>query len=220
VKIGVLIPTYNREVLLLESLASIQKQTHSDLDIIIWDDGSTDRTETLIKSLEDSRIRYFKGKHKGVSYARSALLKLSKENEFSCWQDSDDISNIYRIEEQLKVLQTRENVCVSSCHSRLFSYSLRESRERPKLVFGDRGRSMGSMMFRSSEAVPFISGVDYGGEDVEWVKDMKKSGVLFINVPFRLYYIRLSNRDRIGLKKLKFPEKRKVSNECRKRRET
>jgi glycosyltransferase involved in cell wall biosynthesis len=192
------------------------KQTYADIEIIIYDDGSTDGTEEFVTRLNDPRIQYFGDKHRGVSYARNCLLQMAR-GEYSCWQDSDDMSNIYRIERQLAVLKNQKCVCVSSCHTKLFSHNKKDCYEYPGLHDGDKGNSLGSMMFRTAEAVKFIEGVDFGGEDVDWKRDMRLSGVDFFNLPERLYYIRLTNTDRIGCLKYRMKKERKRSNEQRRK---
>ncbi len=210
-KISILIPTYNRATLLLECLTSILMQTHSDLDVIIYDDGSTDGTENIIP--KDSRINYVKNNiHNGISFARNELLKLSK-CKYSCWQDSDDMSNIYRIEYQLQEITKNNGSFVSTSHTKLIN-NKEECFCKPTINELDRGGSFASVMFKTEESPKFIEGVDFGGEDVEWMNHFKKTNIK-INIPYRLYYIRLSNSDRIGCMKLKYPEERRISNNKR-----
>ena len=56
-KISIVIPAYNAEQTLLETIKSVQKQTFSDFEIIVINDGSTDRTLELLQSVEVSIIR-------------------------------------------------------------------------------------------------------------------------------------------------------------------
>jgi hypothetical protein len=70
-------------------------------------------------------------------------------------------------------------------------------------------------MFRVSQVPTFTEGVNFGGEDVDWMNALKKSGLAHFNFPERLYYVRLTNRDRIGLLKLRHPAKRRESNKAR-----
>ena len=102
-KITVLMPVYNRENLIKESIESILNQTYRNLEFLIYDDGSTDNTVKIIEDYrkKDNRIRLIKGKYnKGGLYAKQMLLDACK-TKIACWQDSDDTSDPYRLEIQL-----------------------------------------------------------------------------------------------------------------------
>ena len=88
----------------------------------------------------------------------------------------------------------------------------------PKINPNDRGGSFASIMFETKDAPKFIEGVDLGGEDVDWVREMGEQGRLRIGVPERLMYISLMNTDRIGNLKSQSrnKEERKKSNQKRK----
>lgn len=60
-KLSIIVPTYNRSVLLKKALESIQNQDFKDLEIIVSDDNSNDNTQSVIKALQkdDQRIKYF-----------------------------------------------------------------------------------------------------------------------------------------------------------------
>ena len=93
--ITVLIPTYNRRYFIIESLRSIFEQTYKKIKVLIYDDGSIDNTEQIVKStFATKQIKYiYSPINKGVSYARNQLLDMCK-TDIACWQDSDDVSNI------------------------------------------------------------------------------------------------------------------------------
>lgn len=57
-KISVLMPAYNAEKYIKEAIDSILAQTFSDFELIIIDDGSTDRTAEIVNDYSDSRIRF------------------------------------------------------------------------------------------------------------------------------------------------------------------
>ena len=74
--ISVIIPVYNSENYLLRCITSIQNQTYSNLQIIIINDGSTDKSIDIIKSMadEDSRIEYVDKPNEGISKTRNKGL--------------------------------------------------------------------------------------------------------------------------------------------------
>lgn len=90
--VSIIIPTYNRETMISECLASVTAQSHQNYEVIVIDDGSTDSTVELIKKLQmqDNRIRLICNLHQGVSAARNAGLDAAK-GEFVFFLDSDDV---------------------------------------------------------------------------------------------------------------------------------
>jgi len=90
-KISVIIPTYNREKLIRNSIKSVLNQTYQNLEIIVVDDGSIDKTKNVVDNFKDKRIKYIKLKNNtGGSIARNVGIKNAKGNYIS-FQDSDDI---------------------------------------------------------------------------------------------------------------------------------
>ncbi|HBG49140.1 MAG TPA: hypothetical protein DDW90_06490 [Cyanobacteria bacterium UBA9971] len=90
-KVSVIIPIYNAENTLEKCLDSIINQTLSDIEIILVDDGSTDKSLEIIQKYEqqDSRIKLIHQKNNGASAARNAGLKIA-EGEYISFVDSDD----------------------------------------------------------------------------------------------------------------------------------
>lgn len=88
-KFSILIPSYNGEKVIEETLLSILSQSFSDFEIIVNDDASTDKTEEAVKSLGDSRIKFFKNE-KNLGYPgnlNEALRKSSGEIIYLMGQD-------------------------------------------------------------------------------------------------------------------------------------
>ena len=73
--ISIIIPLYNKEHYILDTINSVFCQTNKDWECVIVDDGSTDRGPELVKNIHDSRIKYLKKKNGGVSSANAVLLK-------------------------------------------------------------------------------------------------------------------------------------------------
>ena len=91
--IRVVIPTYNRKDVLLNAVNSVLNQQKSEFDyeIIISDDGSSDRTSELFKRNKNKRIRYFFFKENaGVNVARNRGIAKAK-GEYVIFLDSDDV---------------------------------------------------------------------------------------------------------------------------------
>lgn len=91
-KVSVLMPVYNAEDYLAEAIDSIISQTFTDWELIIGDDGSTDATESVIKSYKDSRISFYKNiVNKGHTETKYSLLEKSS-GEYIAFLDADDVS--------------------------------------------------------------------------------------------------------------------------------
>lgn len=89
-KISIILPVYNSEKTIKRCLDSILKQTYSNLEIIIVNDGSTDNTLDIICNMqEDSRIRIVSIENKGVSHARNVGLDKAT-GDLVTFVDSDD----------------------------------------------------------------------------------------------------------------------------------
>ena len=99
--ISVIIPTYNRTHCLGRSVQSVLNQTHTNLEIIIVDDGSIDDTEGLVASWTDARLCYIKQANQGPSAARNNGVANAK-GDIIAFHDSDDEWVENKIEKQLE----------------------------------------------------------------------------------------------------------------------
>jgi glycosyltransferase involved in cell wall biosynthesis len=104
--VSVIIPTYNRAKLLGRAIQSILAQTYQDFELIIVDDGSTDDTESLVKSFNSEKIRYIRHKkNRGASAARNTGIRSAK-GEYIALQDSDDEWMPEKLEKQMRAFAT------------------------------------------------------------------------------------------------------------------
>jgi glycosyltransferase involved in cell wall biosynthesis len=109
-KISVLISIYNGESTAEQSIKTITSQTYTNLEILIIDDGSTDRTFEICKSLEleDSRIKVFKNQDNvGLTKCLNILISHAT-GSFIARHDIDDYSKKDRFKIQLSFLQKRK----------------------------------------------------------------------------------------------------------------
>jgi len=103
-KISVIIPAYNAERTLQETLESVQNQTLADIEIIIINDGSTDRTVDIAQNFADPRVKLFSYENGGVSVARNRGISHAT-GEFISFVDSDDFWTADKLEAQFNALK-------------------------------------------------------------------------------------------------------------------
>lgn len=116
--ISVIVPIYNVEEYLTGCVASVSRQTFSDFELILVDDGSPDRCPQLCDGLAktDSRIRVVHKQNGGLSSARNAGMKLA-QGEYLFFLDSDDYLHPMTFETMYRIAR-EENCDIVSCKFR------------------------------------------------------------------------------------------------------
>jgi glycosyltransferase involved in cell wall biosynthesis len=108
--ISVLMPAYNTERFILRNLQSLLAQTFEDFELLVVDDGSTDRTMELVTALPDRRIRYFRNQQNlGIVGSLNRGFALAR-GTFIARIDADDLCHPTRFERQLKLLTAEPEV--------------------------------------------------------------------------------------------------------------
>lgn len=96
---------YNAEKYLADAIRSVFAQTYQDWELILIDDGSTDNSLKIAKSISDSRVRvYSDGKNKKLASRLNELTKLAKY-EFIARMDADDLMSPTRLEKQMELFK-------------------------------------------------------------------------------------------------------------------
>ena len=88
-EISIIVPVYNAEEYLKKCLDSLVNQTKKELEFILINDGSTDKSEEIIKTYKDKRIKYFKNKNQGIGKTRNFGIEKSS-GKYLMFLDSDD----------------------------------------------------------------------------------------------------------------------------------
>lgn len=126
--ITIIIPVYNNETTIERCLLSVCNQTYSDIEIIVVNDGSVDKSEEKILSIKDNRIKYFTQQNMGPSVARNKGLELSK-GEYILFVDADD----YLKPDMLEILLTtaqNNNAQIVNCNI----YKMRSNKKLKKVI--------------------------------------------------------------------------------------
>lgn len=106
---------YNAELTLLDAVRSVFAQTHKNWELILVDDGSTDRSLELARSINDPRVTvYSDGKNRKLAGRLNQLVGLAKYS-FIARMDADDMMDPSRIETLLKLLCADDRYDLASC---------------------------------------------------------------------------------------------------------
>lgn len=116
---SVVIPLYNKELSIANTINSVLNQANQSFEIIVIDDGSTDNSAERVREIQDPRIRLVQQKNQGVSAARNLGIKEARY-EWIALLDGDDLWEVNHLEEIEKMMKEfpDEKVYVTS-----FEYS-------------------------------------------------------------------------------------------------
>ena len=118
-KVSVVIPTYNAESTLQDTIESVRRQSISNIEIIVVDDGSRDGTRAMAQRLaaSDQRIRVISTANGGVAAARNTGIEAA-EAVYVAPIDADDLWHPEKLSRQLAVLEARPEVSLVYCSRR------------------------------------------------------------------------------------------------------
>jgi glycosyltransferase involved in cell wall biosynthesis len=149
--VSVVIPTHNAVKYIGEAVQSAISQTYPRMEILVVDDGSTDETEQMLRSLRD-RITYIKQANRGPAAARNTAIRQAN-GELIAFLDSDDVWNPDKVAEQVAHLLARPQCALVHCD---LLYRENNSRSLTSSVC-DRGQFVGNCyrnLFFSNHIVP------------------------------------------------------------------
>lgn len=141
-KVSVIIPTYNCEKYLPETIESVLNQTYQDFEIIIADDGSTDNTKSIVSDYTNKftgKILYCYQDNNGPAAARNKGIKKAK-GEYIAFLDSDDLWLTNRLEEGVKALDSNPDIGLAHANIAFISEDktlIDIPRRKKKLLSGD-----------------------------------------------------------------------------------
>lgn len=188
--ISVLLSVYNDDKNIKTSIDSILSQSYKNIELLVMDDCSTDRTYDILKDIKDRRLRIFRNKdNQGLTKSLNILIKKSK-GQILARQDSDDISLPTRLEVQFENLH---NLQLDGCTTR--AYIQNSKRSIPRLSH------LLPLSFVIKYKNPFIHGtlmvkksavIDVGmyDENIVYAQDYK----LFIELLKKNYKIKILNK--------------------------
>lgn len=114
-KVSVIMPAFNCEKHIAQTIESVLSQTYRDFELIVVDDGSTDNTKEVVKDyLRDKRIKYIYQNNRGISAARNKGFAKSY-GEYIAFLDSDDLWYSNKLEEQVRLLDMNQDIGLTNC---------------------------------------------------------------------------------------------------------
>ncbi|KAF0202279.1 MAG: glycosyl transferase family [Bacteroidetes bacterium] len=105
--VSVIIPAYNAERFIAETLDSVLNQTWKNIEVFVVDDGSKDKTVEVARTFESDKVKVLVQKNQGACVARNKGLSLSK-GKYIQYLDADDVLSSDKIEIQVRILEKNE----------------------------------------------------------------------------------------------------------------
>ncbi len=202
--VSILIPTFNRAGYVLRAIESAQAQTYRNIEIVVYDDGSTDGSPKILRQCRGITVHRRK-KNRGVGNARNRFIAMAR-GEYSCWLDSDDLANRWRVQLLLRTIQEYQVPFVRSAIT-IFSGNQPTDMWKEKPYYAPRRQfSCATILFRTALArhVPYRTDLLLG-EDALWEKDFILKHDTGVMLPLTLYHVgrgkglkRLSQANRHG----------------------
>lgn len=131
--VSVIIPAFNMEKHIKETIDSVLFQTYTNLEIIVVDDGSTDNTAAIVKFIKDSRLKYYYQPNSGLpAKPRNKGVELSR-GEYIAFLDHDDLWMKNKLEEQMAIMQKKPILALVSTNA---FFILDDTKTRTPMIKG------------------------------------------------------------------------------------
>jgi glycosyltransferase involved in cell wall biosynthesis len=118
--VSIIIPVYNAQETIAETLDSIIAQSYENIEIIVVDDGSTDQTAQVVSSYGSRVLYYYQNNSGGCAVPRNIGI-MHSSGEFICFMDADDIMVSDRIALQVDFMERNYHVGLVFCDYRNFN---------------------------------------------------------------------------------------------------
>ncbi len=118
--VSIITPCYNGERYVAETIESVQKQTYTNWEMMIVDDGSRDKSAEIIEEYtkKDNRIRLIRQENAGSAAARNHGIRLA-EGQYIALLDSDDLWDPEFLDHQITFMKKRNAACVCCSYRRI-----------------------------------------------------------------------------------------------------
>lgn len=202
--VSVIIPSYNHDKFISDSVISIINQTYSNLELIVIDDGSTDNSINILKDLQLKFGFILKFQQNcGVSYTLNRAIKEFATGKYVSFCSSDDYFHPQKIEKQVKYLEEHSNfpMCYSMIHEVTKDGKIKKNNDNNKLKEGHIFKDILLQKFHPPVSYFFkkkiFNEVGYYREDIlteDYLMNLRLSFKHPIGfIPEKLYYYRVGN---------------------------
>lgn len=159
--VSIIIPVYNAEKYIFKCLKSVLNQTYTNIEVIIIDDQSTDKSLEICTKLqkEDSRIKIYMQSHSGVVVARKKGI-INSSGEYICFVDADDFVKNTLIENLLNEMRKCDIVCAGVLKEDKYGNTIAKMNDILKGVYNDEKQ------------------LKYIEDNMIYVNNVKKDGIL------------------------------------------
>jgi glycosyltransferase involved in cell wall biosynthesis len=212
VLVSVLIPSYNHEKYLSETIESVLDQSFKDFELIILDDFSRDNSRAIIENYQrkDKRIKaYFHKKNMGMASTINDLLSKAS-GKYVAYLDSDDLWDKLKLERQLAVLEKNDSLVVYSEGEIIDGNGVPTGQTFTQTAWGSNKKKSGrifeellfeNFIFQSSiihkrnieKNIQFDEKLKYINDYKFWVDLAKKHQFFFIKTPLAKYRVHGKN---------------------------
>jgi glycosyltransferase involved in cell wall biosynthesis len=131
--VSILIPCYNADQWLADTVKSALAQTWDNTEIIVVDDGSTDGSLAIAQSFEAANLKVISQPNQGASAARNRALRTA-QGDFIQYLDADDLLARDKIERQIELLLKHQNCIAAGAWARFYR-SIDEATFKPEPVW-------------------------------------------------------------------------------------
>ena len=133
-KVSIIIPLYNSEAYIAQTIDSCLAQTHRDIEIIVAENGSTDKSYQIVKSIDDKRLSVFQILKSNAAAARNYGYHKAT-GTYIIFLDADDVMASNKIELQLKALSKKPKGWIASCAWAKFKINTKDAVISPQKVW-------------------------------------------------------------------------------------
>ncbi|MBI3591279.1 MAG: glycosyltransferase [Candidatus Melainabacteria bacterium] len=151
-KVSIVIPTYNREHFISETIQSVLEQTYKDFEVVVVDDGSTDNTREKLEKF-GNRIKSIFQKNSERAIARNNGVKNST-GEYIAFLDSDDTWEKDKLEKQVEILDNKKDIILAYCQCSRINKHGEKIKTAKRQLEGYSGEVFEKLLLRNFIASP------------------------------------------------------------------
>lgn len=185
--ISIIIPVFNGEKTIKRAIRSVLKQNEKELEVIVIDNGSTDRTKSIIKKIKqnDQRVKYYHLEEKGRSKARNIGISKSS-GKYIKFLDADDELFSDSLRRELQFLENNDYfayisniIYVNDSNEKEYEFKIPQVNYKHLLV--NNYFPINSVLFRNGKNNKFDNSLDYNEDWLFWAEIFENEKIYIDN---------------------------------------